>query len=577
MNKRLISVLLALCLFFSYLTAAAVVTASAEETNTAENIASSGASYGLLDSCKDGNILQCFNWTLSQIKEELPNIAKAGFTSVQTSPLQSHDGGSTWYWLYQPKGFSIGNELGSYNDLKTLCAEADKYGIKIIVDVVANHLAGSNNGSWSGNIDNDMKNSSYFHNLGPCTNNDNRFDVTHKNIGMPDLNSEHTYVQSKVSSLVANIKSAGVDGVRWDAAKHISLPSEDCTFWQNVLDPEMYNYGEILGGPAGKSAASVNNALIKEYAQYLGVTDDTYSAQITAACKNKESDNSEGYWSTKGVSADRLVYWGESHDTYSNTDGWTKNIDQNVIDRAYAILGARANAQTLYLSRPYEKNYGSIYAGKKGSTHFTSKEVAAVNHFHNAMVGTDETFFAGKGNFVISRERGAVIVSADKSNVDISVRNTGGMVPSGIYTDEVSGSSWTVTETTIKGHLGNSGIAVIYGDPVQPPTTAPTAPATEKPTAAPTVPPTEKPTAAPTVPATETSGYFLGDTDGDLVVSVIDATLIQKKLANISVKAFNKLAADADEDGVISVIDATQIQKYKASLPANPNIGKWIS
>lgn len=558
MKKRFLGILLVICLMISCVTAVGF-SASAQ--------AGSETDYGLADNCKDGNILQCFNWTLSQIKEELPNIAKAGFTSVQTSPLQRHNGGSTWYWLYQPTGFSVGNELGSYEDLKALCTEADRYGIKIIVDVVANHLAGSNSGVWANNIDNDLKNASYFHNQGACSDYDNRFDLTHKNIGMPDLNSENTYVQSKVSSLIGSLKSAGVDGIRWDAAKHISLPSENCSFFQNVIDPDLYNYGEILGGPAGKNAGTANDSLIQEYARYFSVTDDTYSAMMISASRDKESDKSTGYWTTKGVSSDRVVYWGESHDTYSNTDGWTKNLDQSVVDRAYAILAARANSQTLYLSRPFEKNYGSIFAGRKGSTHFTSKEIAAVNHFHNAMIGTEENFYATKGNFVISRERGAVIVSTNKSDVDISVKNTNGMVPSGIYTDEVTGAAFTVTQTTIKGHLGSAGIAVIYGDPEPLETTAPE-------TQAPTSPVTEQPQTI--APETEPQGLLRGDTDGDGIVTVIDATLIQKKLALISVKAFNETAADADEDGKISVIDATQIQKFKALLPANPNIGKPI-
>ena len=575
MNRRWISVLLAVCFVFVCLTATPVA-AFAEDTEQTPAAASSGTNYGLPDDCRDGNILQCFNWTLAQIKEELPHIAEAGFTSVQTSPLQAHDGGSGWYWLYQPKGFTIGNELGSYNDLSSLCADAHRYGVKIIVDVVANHLAGSNNGSWAGSIESDMRNSSYFHNMGPCNDYDNRYDLTHKNIGMPDLNSEHTYVQSKVASLVASLKAAGVDGIRWDAAKHISLPSENCSFWQNTVDPDMYNYGEILGGPAGKNNTVSNKALINEYADYIGVTDDTYSALILTACKNKESEKSEGYWTKAGVAADCVVYWGESHDTYSNTDGWTKNIDQNTIDKAYAILGARADSQTLYLSRPSEKNYGSIFAGRKGSTHFTSKEIAAVNHFHNAMVNTAERFYASKGKFIVGREGGAVIVST--GNTDVSIKNPDSIVPSGIYVDEVSGSSWTVTETTIKGHLDSSGIAVIYGEPEQLPTSAPTVPPTEKQeTTPPTVPPTEKQeTTPPTVPATEQYGCILGDTDGDQVVTVIDATLIQKKRADIPIQVFNEIAADADEDGVISVIDATQIQKYKAKLPSNPNIGKPI-
>lgn len=46
------------------------------------------ADYGLPEGIQEGNILHCFNWTAKEIKAELPNIAAAGFGSVQMSPLQ---------------------------------------------------------------------------------------------------------------------------------------------------------------------------------------------------------------------------------------------------------------------------------------------------------------------------------------------------------------------------------------------------------------------------------------------------------------------------------------------------------
>lgn len=55
---------------------------------------------------------------------------------------------------------------------------------------------------------------------------------------------------------MAELKSCGVDGIRWDAAKHIGLPSEGDTFWQNVPDQTMYNYGEILDGTGGDDTVS---------------------------------------------------------------------------------------------------------------------------------------------------------------------------------------------------------------------------------------------------------------------------------------------------------------------------------
>ncbi len=78
-----------------------------------------------------------------------------------------------------------------------------------------------------------------------------------------------------------------------------------------------------------------------------------------------------------------------------------------------------------------------------------------------------------------------------------------------------------------------------------------------------------------TIPA-ETTGYILGDVDGDGKVTIIDATAIQRHLASIPTFAYHEEAADTDEDGDITIIDATAIQRWLANLPANDKIGKLI-
>lgn len=45
---------------------------------------------------------------------------------------------------------------------------------------------------------------------------------------------------------------------------------------------------------------------------------------------------------------------------------------------------------------------------------------------------------------------------------------------------------------------------------------------------------------------------------------------------NLPNAEFNKKAADADEDGSVSILDATAIQRYLANLSTNQNIGKQI-
>jgi len=532
MRKRLISLILAFCMALTCAVSAGV-TVFAEDAP---------ADYGLGETCRDGNILQCFNWTLAQIKEELPNIAEAGFTSVQTSPLQTHNGSYNWYWLYQPNGFTLGNELGSYNDLKSLCAEADKYGVKIIVDVVANHVAGDKYGNISSSVESVFKNNktTYFHNKGECTNYNNRSDVIYKNIGMPDLNSENTAIQDMAAAMIQKLIDAGVDGIRWDAAKHIALPSENCAFWSRMAEFDIYQYGEILDAPAGSSADSVNDPLMQEYAQYINVTDEKYSTSFRGYVKNGSRVRNAGYWNKHGISSDKLVYWAESHDTFANDGGETKTMSQSLIDKTYAILGARADSQALYLSRPPQTNHQSIRYGVKGSTHFTSKEVAAVNHFHNAMVGTGESFSTDSGCYVVWRDKGAVVVTQSGSDVDVSVKNDGGRVPAGTYTDEITGNTWTVTESTISGHIGSTGIAVVYHSE----------------------------------PAVD---VLVGDADGDGEVSSLDATIIQRYMSYMDVpESFDEAAADVDGDGDITSLDVTYIQRYLAYIDVPYPINEYV-
>lgn len=61
--------------------------------------------------------------------------------------------------------------------------------------------------------------------------------------------------------------------------------------------------------------------------------------------------------------------------------------------------------------------------------------------------------------------------------------------------------------------------------------------------------------------------YILGDADKDGVVSVMDATAIQKyKASLITEDKIDLKAADADGDSIVTVLDATRIQKYKAKI-----------
>lgn len=410
--------------------------------------------YGLKDNIQDGVILHCFDWTLADIQEEIPNIAKAGFTAVQTSPVHERAGkGSVWYDVYRPYDFKIGNGLGSEADLKALCAEAHKYGVKVIVDVVANHTDHPN-------VAERLKDESLYHERFGVGNWHDRHQVTFGMIGMWDLDTNNPTVQAIIKQYIQDLKACGVDGIRWDAIKHIGLPSEGDSFMQNVVDQEMYNYGEILDNTGGN-----DNVLFPEYQTYMSITDNGYGNGFANSFAGGSINESVGNFNQRNAKTEKLVYWGESHDTYANDGGESKEKSQNVIDRAYAVVAGNNGATALYFSRPAQKAKNDIRFGDKGSVHFKDAEVAQVNHMHNVCAGEPNYYVKGNGVCAQVRKSGAIIVLGSGSDRDVTVANGAGdgkWLKSGTYKDMVSGGAFTVNASTISGHVGESGIAVIY-------------------------------------------------------------------------------------------------------------------
>ena len=185
--------------------------------------------YKLSTKCEDGVILHAWNWYLNDIKDNMKEIAECGYSSIQISPIQptkcecftsTYD----WWQLYQPIDFSIGNCLGSADDFKSLCDEASIYGIKIIVDVVTNHLANNNgNGNhckWDrcDKIPDYLRtNDNYWYDekYGAFNNNDkDRTSMTHGAIGMPGLNTGNKKLQKIIVDFLNKLQDLGASGFK---------------------------------------------------------------------------------------------------------------------------------------------------------------------------------------------------------------------------------------------------------------------------------------------------------------------------------------------------------------------------
>ena len=70
------------------------------------------------------------------------------------------------------------------------------------------------------------------------------------------------------------------------------------------------------------------------------------------------------------------------------------------------------------------------------------------------------------------------------------------------------------------------------------------------------------------------TAYYKGDTDDDFVITVIAATLIQKKLASIVDDPDGVIARNGDVTGDgLDIIDAAQIQKKLAGFENKFDVG----
>ena len=279
-------------------------------------------------------ILHLFNWRLQDIIPYLDLISSQGFDSIQINPIQplKNEDASDWWMSYQPIRFDIGNRFGSREDLMRLCDEARKRNIRIIADVVCNHMAGKDNGELRPHEKVDSRLTSradFWKEDKRISNWDDRYQVTHYSIGLPGLNVWNRDLQDIIIDFLNELIDCGVDGFRFDAAKSIALPEEYCEFWPRVIYC-LKKYGLELYGEVLNSDPS----LIEKYAKYMRVLTDGYA-----------------------YNPDSIVKFAESHDTYLGF-GFTKNKSSSEIVNNYVDLTNIYN-NTLFYARPFDDSWKS--------------------------------------------------------------------------------------------------------------------------------------------------------------------------------------------------------------------------
>ncbi len=444
---------------------------------------------------EDDVILHAWSWSLDTIAANMKDIAEAGYTFVQTSPVQAcyvGDGGGMalfsepgdsvmgkWYYYYQPTDWTIGNYmLGTRDDFRAMCDSAYVYGVQVIVDVLPNHTAIDDSAVLPG-LDNAVgghQNLYHANGFKPITDYNDRLQCTTGEMGgLPDVNTENPDFQYYYLQYVNDLINLGARGFRYDTAKHIGLPSDPLdpkatvnNFWDvatgregvkglSLLMPDsLYIYGEVLQD---------RNVPEAGYAEYMDLTASAYGHELRDALRAGKVDQDLLTNWHHTMTPDRLVTWVESHDTYCNAHESADMTDEQM-RMGWVFLTARQHGRPLFYSRPAgstrENYWGNNRIGARGNDEFKHPEVVAANNFRSAMSGQAETIYTGADDAVVEicrGDAGAALINFSSKEQKAKMQTT---LPDGQYTDAVSGEKFTVKKGKLEGKLAPLTSYILY-------------------------------------------------------------------------------------------------------------------
>lgn len=495
-----------------------VQAAEKESKVTVDSEQVDASNYELLNNVQGASILHCWNWSYKTIEENMELIAQSGYTAIQTSPAQQPKdynyqghvgsevgypgvaGKGNWWKLYQPVTFNVCDNgltwLGTKAELESMCKTAEKYGIKVIVDIVANHMG--NIKGWQNSLSDispqvgeywnkDMMTDESFWHINDLQiwMSDGREHFTQGTMGMPDLNTANKTVQKYVYEYLDELIDCGVDGFRFDAAKHIETPDDagfGSDFWPTVLNEARSHYKSVAGGDLFVYGEILNtvgdNFSIDSYTKYMSVTDNSAGHHLLESIRNNQLATPQLHYA-----ANKAVIWAESHDTYMNES--SRYASDKSIVRAWAFAANKKDASALFFTRPYYSE-DTLIDGRDGAEKgnlvndlapammgecetyvWASKEVAAINHFSNRMAGSADEMGADGNIGYVKRGNGIILVNMGGAGA-VSTGAHG--LADGSYTDEVSGGTFTVSGGTVSGTITSEyGIAVLYQNPMSNP------------------------------------------------------------------------------------------------------------
>lgn len=215
-------------------------------------------------------IFHAFDQKYQDVAVYVCNLKDQGYSHIQIAPAQQSNPSTAWWARYQPVDYSVIDGRGTETELKTLIDKAHGCQIKVIADVVFNHMA---------NLEN-CQDLTCFPGLSPqdfhpaCG-----IDYGDRNRsseincwlgGLPDLNQDKPEVQTVQKAHLQKLLDLGIDGFRFDAAKHISPEvMQSYIDYVNQASPgKTWNYLEVIEDQDTRAEDYNNIAAVTDFLLY---------------------------------------------------------------------------------------------------------------------------------------------------------------------------------------------------------------------------------------------------------------------------------------------------------------------
>jgi len=401
-------------------------------------------------------ILHAFDWKLSDISSRAKQIVSNGFGAVLIPPpLYTYVQGTDWWQRYQPKDYRIiRSYLGRKEDLTAVITSLHSAGLKVIADIVFNHMAneksfperqndpynfpgeselkkykedwaGFNEDLLYGDLNAGLFSPGDFNPQGDITDWDNPGDVENRWLnGLPDLHLNNWVVEQQRECLRA-LNSIGFDGYRVDAMKHLPIQHIKAVFQTEDLK-DKYVFGETLTFNDQEEAAFLW-PIIQEtiFPCYDFPLQETMRNAFSIGGSLRELVNPSAFG--KALDWSRAVTITITHDI-PNNDGF-RGLIMNPQDEFLAnvyIMGRDGGVPLVYsdnnqsvANHPEDRD--------RWADSWNRMDILSMVKFHNTVHGAKQrSLFEEDGHFVFARgETGIVAINKTDLWQSASINTSG--------------------------------------------------------------------------------------------------------------------------------------------------------